>query len=290
MRYFYHVKRTTKYTLVIFAISLILLSFIGAYIGVHGNRVTYSGIPHQKYEEVTFASQARDNLQLGGWYLPASGNKTAVIVHGWGGNRARLLNLAEYLQRRGINVLTFDLRGGTGKNSYGQYEAGDVAGAVSWLAIAKHTPADHVSLIGVSMGGAAVVVYAADHPIGTVVLLSPVVDIGEAKRLVLKNYHFLWPQLYAAGSSQVERVVWGIRPVNPRDVFAQIESPILIMHGTADQLTSVKTIYRVESAMHQRGQSNTTFIYLPDEGHKFIDADSSLGHIYANQIASFISR
>jgi hypothetical protein len=103
----HQLKRTTKYTITTFAISVVIISLIGGYIGMKGNRVPYKTLPSQQYEEVTFASKSRDTMQLSGWYFPAQSQKTAVIVHGWGGNRARLLELTEYLQRNGLNVLTW---------------------------------------------------------------------------------------------------------------------------------------------------------------------------------------
>jgi len=66
------------------------------------------------YEPVAFAS-ADDAILLRGWYLPASGERAVVLVHGIDGNRWDTFHhqdqLAALLVHAGYDVLTFDLRG-----------------------------------------------------------------------------------------------------------------------------------------------------------------------------------
>lgn len=288
MTYVRHAKWATKYSIILFILSFILISLVGGYIGVKGNQVRPKIFPTQEYEEVFFTSHARDQIPLTGWYFPAAGTRTAVIVHGWGGHRARLLDLAEYLQRDGINVLTFDLRGGSGRNSYGQHESGDLAGAITWLNQVKRTPSEVISVIGASMGGTASIVYASEHPLDKLVLLAPVVDIKEAKYLALKNRYFVWPNLYATGGSIVERIFFGVKPVNPIDIFYRVTTPTLIMHSRDDDIAPVKSIYELERQTKTHGQTNVTFQYFDSAGHKFVDSDKALDFPISRQVATFI--
>lgn len=283
-----HTYRVTKATLTLFVLSFLILSLVGGYIGVRGNKVPYTTKPAEAYEDVSFPSEARDHTQLSGWYLPSQTDKVAVIVHGWGGHRARTLELVEYLQRSGINVLTFDLRGGSGRNSYGYHETGDLAGAITWLKQAKLVREENITVIGISMGGTATTVYAAEHTVGSLVLLSPVVDIQAVKLLALRNRHFVLPGLYAWGGSMVERYIFGVTPTNPRDIFASITEPTLIMQAQDDELAPVETIYALQEASVEREQSNVTYVFVGDEGHKFIDKDQSQGFPYAEAIVQFI--
>ena len=191
----HHVKFGIKHSAIIFLVSFILLSFVGAYYGIKGKKVPYRVYPAGKYEEIQFTSHAKDKLILGGWYLPADSNRVAVIVHGWAGNWSRYSELAKYLQDQNINVLTFDLRGGTGKNTYGYRESLDVAAAVEWLKHHKNVTPENITLIGASMGGAASVAYARHNPTGKMVLIGPVVDINQVKYKVLQDRKFILPHL-----------------------------------------------------------------------------------------------
>jgi pimeloyl-ACP methyl ester carboxylesterase len=285
-----YAKRAAKGSLFLFILSFISLSLIGGYIGVRGNRVRYTKLPTQPYQEVTFRSEARDHITLSGWYLPANSEKTVIIVHGWGGHRARTLDLVEYLQRSGLNVLTFDLREGSGRNSYGEYESQDLSGAITWLQQEKHLVNSDLSIIGISMGATATVLYASQHPVGSIVLLGPIVDIKAAKQLILKSRHFILPGLYAAGATFVEQYIFGVRPVNPITIFYKISSPTLIMHADNDELSPATSIYSLKEQAEQRNQNNIEFVFLGNVGHKFIDNDKALGFPYAQEITAFIKQ
>lgn len=283
-----HVKHVAKKSFLVFILTFIGVSVVGGYIGVRGNRVRYTTKPSQPYEGVSFPSQARDQLTLSGWYLPGTLDKTVVLVHGWGGHRGRTLAFTEYLQRSGFNVLTFDLRGGTGHNSYGQRESGDLAGAVAWLSTVKKVRPENLTVIGLSMGGAASAIYAADFPIGNLVLLSPVVDIKAVKQFALKNRHFILPNLYASGATFVEQVVFNVRPVNPITVYHKITVPTLIMHSDNDELSPSASLYALKDQTEARNQTNIQFSFLGPVGHTFLDTDEALGFPYAQQIVRFI--
>ena len=273
----------------LFAVSFLIISALGAYFGTKGSTQPYRGYPTQPYEEVSFTSIG-DELNLGGWFFPTDSKQVVVIVHGWAGNRARLLTLAEYLQRQGLNVLTFDLRGGSGRNSYGQRESQDVAGAVDWLYRSKGFGFDQITVLGNSIGGAASLVYTAKHPVGKLVLLSPVIDIGATKWTVLKSRTYLLPRLYAMGATFVEQIFLGIKPTNPKDVLNEITVPTLVIHGTSDELAPIQTIYDAEAKLGQEGHRNFTFVYVPDARHTFLDDDAAGGYIYSKLIADFIHR
>jgi pimeloyl-ACP methyl ester carboxylesterase len=179
-------------------------------------------------------------------------------------------------------------RGGTGKNSYGQHESGDLAGAITWLNDHKQTHPENISVIGASMGGAAATVYAAENSIDTLLLLSPIIDINAAKRTALKNRYFILPNVYATGGTLVERLFFGIMPTNPADVFNTIKTPTLVMHARDDKLAPVSTIYELEAQMKKNNQSNVQFVYLDTAGHAFLDADKANGFPYSQQILEFI--
>ena len=65
------------------------------------------GLP---YENVYFKTE--DKVQLKGWFIPseAYSNKTIVLMHGWGMNRADILKNTYFLHDLGFNLLYFDFR------------------------------------------------------------------------------------------------------------------------------------------------------------------------------------
>lgn len=284
----HHIKKGTKLAIFGFVVSLIVLSVVGAYVGTRGRQVLPKEYPTQEYSEVTIESHTRDQLPMKAWFFPAGSNQVAVIVHGWAGNRARLLVMAEFLQRQNINVLTFDLRGGSGRNTYGQRESEDLAAAVEYVELIKKFEAKNVTVIGNSMGGAASIVYAASHDVGKLVLVSPVVDINLTKWNVLRERNYILPAVYAAGASLVERTIFNVRPINPKDVFGQINEPTLLIHGTADELSPIKGIYSLQDSLKGQRKTNTQFVIVSGAKHTFLDLDKHNNFVYTTRIADFI--
>lgn len=274
----------------LFAASLLVVSLFGAYLGTRGGTQPYRAYPTQPYEEVSFPSEAEDALMLGGWFFPADSQQVVVIVHGWAGNRARLLGLAEYLQRQNLNVLTFDVRGDTGRNTYGQRESQDLAGAMAWITQTKGFTPEQTTILGNSIGGAATIVYTADHPVSKLVLLSPVVDIGATKWTILKDKTYILPRLYALGATLVEQVFLGVKPTNPKEVLGDITAPTLVLHGTADEISPVQSVYDVEQQLVQQGRTNFQFRYVDNARHAFLDDDAANGFPYSQLIAEFITQ
>lgn len=303
-------KKISRLAVIIFGASVIGLSIGGAYIGLKGNKVTFREWPTQGFEEISLPSLARDRIQLNGWFLPAFAEATAgqptngilsetsksqtekavIIVHGWGGHRARLLPLAEFLQRNNLNVLTFDLRGGTGRNTYGFRESGDIAGAVWYLKTSRGLTSGDIAIIGASMGGAAAVDFASKNQVGRLVLISPIIDIGKAKYTALKDRHFIFPSIYAAGATLVEWLIYGVRPANPIKIFDKVDEPTLILHGTADNLSPVTDIDRLRQKLNKRGQQNVTFDIIDQAEHNFLDHDQANGFPYSQKILEFIQK
>ncbi len=130
------------------------------------------------FEDIHFP--ARDGLRLSGWFIPAKVDDgqqpkaTLLLVHGWPWNRlgtaaesiltdlpgsgpVQLIHLALALQRRGFNLLMFDLRNhgqsaGTMPVTFGWREAEDLLGALDYAAGRDDVDARRIGVIGFSMG------------------------------------------------------------------------------------------------------------------------------------------
>lgn len=123
------------------------------------------GVP---YEDVVFETE--DGVRITGWFCPAPApsETTLVLCHGWGANRADLLERRAFLQKRGgYNLLFFDFRNhgesGAGLSSLISLEARDLEAALRFLKERKPEQSRRLGLYGLSMGGAVALRVAADH-------------------------------------------------------------------------------------------------------------------------------
>ena len=281
-------RRLTVRLAALYLLSILVVSAVGGTLAFLGHKRPVTVAPDTAYETVNFPSEARDKIALQGWLLPADSDLVAVIVHGWGGNRATLLPLAESIQKEGVNVLTFDLRGGTGRNTYGVQEAGDLAGAVDWLAKEKGFSPQRVVLIGNSMGGAAVTIYAAGHPSAGVILISSVYDIGQTRLQFAKDYHLLFPSLYAFGEQLVERYVYGLRTVNPVDLVPRLSGPVLILHGEQDEKAPFGDVATLRERFGK--DPRFTFVTQPGGDHTYYTETAEGQATLEQETGAFLSR
>ena len=139
---------------------------------------SHMGLP---YEVVQFP--ARDSVRLSGWFIPGSGGTaesrtTVILIHDWTWNRlgdaaadlisdlsgtspVELLRLAHSLHNEGYNVLMYDQRN-HGESAphppvtFGQSEANDLLGALSYLTSRGDVDAEKIGAIGFSMGANAI--------------------------------------------------------------------------------------------------------------------------------------
>lgn len=265
------VFRLTRQDFIWYTVSLLIVSLIAGFIAVTGRKRSVTVSPTSAYQDVSFPSAARDHLNLEGWYFPASNEKVLVIAHGWGGNRATFLGLAQDLQAAGFNVLTLDLRGGTGRNTYGERESGDLGGAVTWLIQEKHFEPGQIFILGNSMGGAAAIRYASDHPIGGLILVSSVYDLKKTRTFFARDHHLLFPTIYATATQLAERYVYGLHTVDPIKLIGSVSAPILILHGEADEKAPSGDPHRLEA----QSSANMRFVFVSGGRHTYFAEEGS---------------
>ncbi len=116
------------------------------------------------YEAVAFKSS--DGVELKGWWVPVDGARgTVVLVHGLNRSRIEMVRKTPFLHEHGWNALLFDLRhhgeSGGDSTTFGLKEREDVRAAI---AEARRRSPEPVVLWGVSLGGASVVMAAAEDP------------------------------------------------------------------------------------------------------------------------------
>lgn len=209
------------------------------------------------YEPAAFASNG-DGIPLRGWYLPASGERAIVLVHGIDGNRWDTFHhqdqLAAVLVHAGYDVLVFDLRGcgesGGDRLGLGWLERQDVAGAIAYVR-GRGIPAGRIGLWGQSFGGAAMLLAAPELPeVGAFVSDAAFAD---ARPLLDGEIHARTglPPVFTPGLSLFTQVLFGLdlNAIPPELAVPRIAPrPILFIHGTADQRIPVDNAYRLKAA------------------------------------------
>ena len=116
------------------------------------------------YEDVVF--RAADGTELKAWWVPGpSSRRTVVMVHGLNRSRIEMVKRVPFVHSAGWNALLLDLRhhGASGgeATTFGVKEKDDVEAAARFALARAPGP---LVLWGVSLGGAAVVLAAAEDP------------------------------------------------------------------------------------------------------------------------------
>ena len=202
----------------------------------------------------------QDRLALVGSFAPVAGSDRAVIlVHGRNACRGWEFNsssaaLVAHLQQQGFSVLLLDLRGhgesAKARLTFGLRERLDVLGAVDWLRT-HGIAAGRIGVIGMSMGGVAALLAAAEEPaIGAVVSDSAFADFGQVLRAQFSRLSglpngFLWGGLLAG------RVLTGhhLGEFRPLEVVAQVRAATLLVHAKSDPFISSHHAQTLSQAM-----------------------------------------
>ena len=149
---------------------------------------------HLAYQDVSFASA--DGTKLDGWWVPASPAKgTVVMVHGLNRSRIEMVRRVPFVHDAGWNALLFDLRhhgaSGGDRTTFGAKERDDVDAAAR---LARERSPGPVVLWGVSLGGASVVLAAAEDPsVAGVICDSSYRSLADTVRHHLQLFrHFRW--------------------------------------------------------------------------------------------------
>lgn len=198
------------------------------------------------FEDVEFQSR-RGDVMLSGWYLPGANAKPQLIfVHGIGSVRSgdNAVELAANLVDRGYSVLMFDLRGhGSSegdKVSGGYYERWDVLGAYDYL-VGRGVGTGQIGLTGFSMGAATSIMAAAEEPgITAVVADSPYADATDliARESARKTPFPEWLiPIFISTAKLMANEIYGIDigELAPERSVAELDYPILVIHGTGDE-------------------------------------------------------
>ncbi len=201
------------------------------------------GPPPRDFPAEQVAISSSSGGTLAGWFARGQPGAGAVLLlHGVRANRLSMLTRAQFLHRHGYSVLLIDFQA-SGESpgrqiTFGLLEAHDARAAFD--ALKQRTPAERVGVIGVSMGGAAVLL--SDPPIKADALVFEAVyatfEAATENRLKL----YLGPLgswLLPAAMKQVKPRL-GVDPalLRPIDRLDAFNAPTLFIAGAADRHVS----------------------------------------------------
>jgi fermentation-respiration switch protein FrsA (DUF1100 family) len=179
-----------------------------------------------------------------GWFIPGKQGAGAVILmHGVRANRLSMLDRARFLARAGYSVLLFDFQAhGESKGThitFGYLESMDAQAAVRFLR--SLTPDEKIGVIGVSQGGAAVLLASPPLDVNAMVLemVYPTINQAISDRLAANLgawAGYLTPLLSWQLKPRLGIDSQGLRPI---DHIGTNHVPKLLIAGAEDQHTTL---------------------------------------------------
>lgn len=196
---------------------------------------------------------------LRAWFVPARDGAPGpgiLLVHGWESGQDRSLPMAAFLHAAGFHVLTIDVRG-HGANppeqlpiSAGEFGVDAMAG---FDALLRRPEVTHGAIAGHSMGGiGAILAASADGRVAAVVATSAPAEPYRLTRQTFRLARLPFPDPIAYPLAWLTTRVY-LRPrghavaaISASAAIARYAGPVLLIHGTADDLVPVAHLRRLE--------------------------------------------
>ncbi len=211
------------------------------------------------FEEIAF--QSLDGTRLSGWFIPAQGKAIGTVIHFHGNARNMGFHYpyVSWLPAKGFNLFLFDYRG-YGKSEgtptrKGVYE--DSVAAVEYIKSRTDIDQGKIILFGQSLGGANALCVAGKNRFDGVVGIAVDSAFSSYKSVAMEHVHWLKPAAFFLIGNKLspKRHVGDIAP-----------TPLLIIHGTADQTVPY------EHAKKLFARANEPKALWTIEGGRHIDA------------------
>jgi hypothetical protein len=204
------------------------------------------------------------HVNLIGWQCASreQPRKGAVVyLHGIADNRGSAAGLVDRFISRGLDVIAYDSRAhgvSEGEHcTYGYYEKLDLR------LVLDQVGADHVILIGHSLGAAVALQTAAIDPrIRAVVAAASYSDL---RTIATERAPFFFTQGSIAGAFKraEQDANFRVDEVSPANAAANVSVPVLIIHGEADRNTAPSHSQRIYAAL----PGPKSLLLVPRAGH-----------------------
>ena len=212
-------------------------------------------------------------VTLGGYFFkPQAGTPpypAVVLLHGFAGHAHTMAGLARAASANGYAALALSLRGwlgSEGESDQGLRQPLDVLAAIDWFAARPLVDRERLGLIGASMGGQVALLTAAHKPpVRAVAAFFAPTDLARWR----EGNPFIRDYLDDLCGPE------GLPVRSPILRVAQIEAPVLFIHGDQDENVSVTQSIAMEEALKSHGKEAETFI-VPGATHFFTEQQNAL--------------
>ncbi len=226
---------------------------------------------------------------LKGWLVPGRRDGGAVLLlHGVSASRLDMLGRARFLHALGYTVMLFDSRAhgesGGQRITFGYLESLDARTLLG--ALRQAAPGERLGVIGVSLGGAAVLVGPQPLRVRALVLESVYPTLEEAidNRLAIRLGP-LGPPLAPLLTVQLRpRLGFGLEDLRPIDAVDRVGAPLLVVAGTEDRHTTIVQSRR----LYGRAQAPKEMWEVPGVGH--VDFHRAAPAAYEARVGGFLAR
>lgn len=209
-----------------------------------------------------------NGIRLHGWFIPVQGTAPAVVVlHGWGGNAAHMLEMAPPLHEAGFHALFLDARnhGLSDHDTYASMPrfAEDLAVAVDYLH--ERDDVATVGVIGHSVGAGAAIYHASSvDDLDAVVAVSCFAHPGE---MMQANFPFPAPVTWGILRGVEVLIGRSLDAIAPRNRIGRVRAPVMLVHGDVDEVVSVGDAYELADC-----SPDSRLIIVPDGTHSDLAA------------------
>jgi alpha-beta hydrolase superfamily lysophospholipase len=233
--------------------------------GVSNPKPKAKEVPKQPYEVITIQS----NKRLECWLLRAKEPKgTVALFHGYGGQKASILDKAEAFLQMGYNTLLVDFMGSGGsegvQTTIGYKEAQEVKDCFKYL---KQQGYANIHLFGTSMGAVAIMRAMAEYKLQptSLILECPFGTMYQTVEARFKMFQV--PAFPMAGLLMfwggVQNGFWAFSH-NPVDYAKAIKCPTLLLYGLKDPKVSKEEI----EAIYANIEAKKQLVFFPLAGHE----------------------
>ena len=281
-------------------LGLVLAGFLGLRAGA--NALILRGLrapraPHSSsltgfdWAAVAVSIPTCNGKKLFAWFVPAPGidrAPTVVVMHGWGANANMMLDCVAPLHAAGFAVLVPDAR------CHGQSDdeahtslprfAEDIEAGLNWVARQAQVDPNRIALMGHSVGaGAALLCATRRADVRSVVSISAFAHPREVMRRFLADKHIPYPLFGWYILRHVQAVIGaGFDSIAPVHSMARAGCPVLLVHGTEDEMVPIDDARRLLAA----GRAGQVELIEVDGRHD--PSDALVAHLPV--LTSFLQR
>jgi alpha-beta hydrolase superfamily lysophospholipase len=248
------------------------------------------------FEDVVVPSPGTDGLP--GWFIAARNGEPGpgvALVHGWESARDRTLPIAEFLVAAGFHCLTIDVRGhGLNAPEMLPISAGEFGtdALAAFEALVARPEVTDGAIAGHSLGGiGALLAGAADPRVKAVVATSAPAEPGLLTRQTFRLAHLPIPEPIATPLAWLTTRVYlrprghHVRSVSAAASLTAHDRPVLLIHGTADDVVPPVHLRRLLAAAERAGRPVESLVI--DEGrHSWLHEFDA----YRRTVAAFLAR